>query len=98
MAGNLNNGFDRSMLEGGLMPGQMTQMGFARGGPVQAHQNYDALGGPLEHKDDARIRNVWKHNLKEEMATLRQLVDTYGYIAMVRVPMSHLKSRLTWSI
>jgi CCR4-NOT transcription complex subunit 7/8 len=63
----------------------MTQMGFARGGPVQAHQNYDGLGAPLETKDDARIRNVWKHNLKEEMATLRQLVDSYPYIAMVRI-------------
>lgn len=95
MAGNLNNGFDRSMLEGGLLPSQMAQMAFPRGGPVQAHQNYDALGGPLEPKDDARIRNVWKHNLKEEMATLRQLVDTYGYIAMVWVFVSSPGLRLT---
>lgn len=85
LAGNLNNGFDRGMLEGGLLPSQMAQMGFPRGGPVQAHQAYDGLGGPLENKDDARIRNVWKHNLKEEMATLRQLVDTYPYIAMVSI-------------
>jgi CCR4-NOT transcription complex subunit 7/8 len=85
LAGNLNNGFDRNMLDGPLLPSQMTQMGFARGGPVQAHQNYDGLGAPLETKDDARIRNVWKHNLKEEMATLRQLVDSYPYIAMVRI-------------
>lgn len=30
-----------------------------------------------------RIREVWKHNLAEEMATLRKLVDHYPYIAMV---------------
>jgi hypothetical protein len=71
------------MLDGSLLPGQMGQMGFARGGPVQGHQAFDGLSGPLENKDDARIRNVWKHNLKEEMENLRRLVDTYPYIAMV---------------
>ncbi|EFW99305.1 ccr4-not core complex subunit [Grosmannia clavigera kw1407] len=29
-----------------------------------------------------RIREVWKHNLHEEMASLRDLVDKYPYIAM----------------
>ncbi|KAK3322421.1 ccr4-not transcription complex subunit 7-like protein [Apodospora peruviana] len=29
-----------------------------------------------------RIREVWKHNLHEEMANLRDLVDKYPYIAM----------------
>ncbi|KAK4192077.1 ribonuclease H-like domain-containing protein [Podospora australis] len=29
-----------------------------------------------------RIREVWKHNLHEEMATLRDLVEKYPYIAM----------------
>jgi CCR4-NOT transcription complex subunit 7/8 len=82
MSGNLNNGFDRSMLDSGMLPGQISQMGFPRGGPVQSHHNYDGLGGPLENKDDTRIRNVWKHNLKEEMATLRALVRDYPYIAM----------------
>lgn len=71
------------MLDGSLLPSQMTQMGFARGGHVQGHQAFDGLGGPLENKDDARIRNVWKHNLKEEMENLRRLVDKYPYIAMV---------------
>ena len=31
-----------------------------------------------------RIREVWKNNLHEEMAVLRDLVDKYPYIAMVR--------------
>ncbi|KAG9240890.1 CAF1 family ribonuclease [Calycina marina] len=30
----------------------------------------------------ARIRDVWKHNLEEEMGILRQLVQQYPYIAM----------------
>ncbi|OCT54933.1 CCR4-NOT transcription complex subunit 7 [Cladophialophora carrionii] len=82
MTGNLNNGFDRTMLDGSLLPGQIPQMGFTRGGPVQGHQTFDGLSNPLDGKDDARIRNVWKHNLREEMDTLRRLVDTYPYIAM----------------
>lgn len=33
------------------------------------------------HKEDS-IRNVWKHNLEEEMAMIRQLVKRYNYVAM----------------
>ncbi|KAK1835179.1 ribonuclease H-like domain-containing protein [Podospora conica] len=29
-----------------------------------------------------RIREVWKHNLEEEMGNLRELIDKYPYIAM----------------
>jgi CCR4-NOT transcription complex subunit 7/8 len=54
-------------------------MGFGRGMPQ--HQGYDGLNQPGS-KDDLRIRNVWKHNLAQEMAILRQLVEDYPYIAM----------------
>lgn len=37
-----------------------------------------------------RIREVWKHNLHEEMATLRRLVDSYPYIAMVSLCVSRV--------
>ena len=36
-----------------------------------------------QHGNRGRIREVWKHNLHEEMAVLRELVDKYPYIAMV---------------
>lgn len=57
------------------------------------HQQSQALGverptragGPGK----ARIRDVWKHNLEEEMALLRELVEDYPYIAMVRESCSH---------
>lgn len=45
--------------------------------------------GMAEHQNTrtqpnrGRIREVWKHNLQEEMATLRDLVDKYPLIAMV---------------
>lgn len=39
----------------------------------------DAKAGAVK----SRIRDVWKHNLAQEMAVLRSLVDKYPYISMV---------------
>lgn len=66
------------------------QMGFARGAQMQQQQLHQAHDGrlALEPKAGAvktRIREVWKHNLAQEMATLRQLVEKYPYISMVRL-------------
>ncbi|KAH7326386.1 CAF1 family ribonuclease [Stachybotrys elegans] len=71
--------------------GQGARMGFAHG-PASAA----ALQQPpqvqhnvlMEHPtmrsqpNKGRIREVWKHNLHEEMAVLRDLVEKYPYIAM----------------
>ncbi|KAL1894704.1 CCR4-NOT core DEDD RNase subunit [Sporothrix stenoceras] len=48
------------------------------------HQLHAALGEPHQGRMPAkgRIREVWKHNLVEEMAAIRDLVDKYPYIAM----------------
>ena len=61
--------------------------------PMQHAQHAQQQGhGLAEHatraaQNKGRIREVWKHNLHEEMATLRDLVDRYPYIAMVgRIP------------
>ncbi|KAJ5908362.1 hypothetical protein N7495_001044 [Penicillium taxi] len=63
------------------------QMGFARGAQMQQQQlhqghdgrlSLDAKGGFAK----SRIRDVWKQNLNQEMATLRSLVDKYPYISM----------------
>ncbi|OJJ48217.1 hypothetical protein ASPZODRAFT_130170 [Penicilliopsis zonata CBS 506.65] len=64
------------------------QMGFARGAQMQQQQQLHQ--GPdgrltLDGKSAAvksRIRDVWKHNLAQEMAVLRQLVEKYPYISM----------------
>ncbi|KAK1756030.1 putative ccr4-not transcription complex subunit 7 protein [Echria macrotheca] len=48
---------------------------------LQAQQGH----GLAEHPSRAqrhRIREVWKHNLEEEIDTLRKLIDSYPYIAM----------------
>lgn len=46
----------------------------------QLHALAEPHAGRMQSR--GRIREVWKHNLVEEMATLRDLVDKYPYIAM----------------
>ncbi|EAA61814.1 hypothetical protein AN7628.2 [Aspergillus nidulans FGSC A4] len=63
------------------------QMGFARGAQMQQQQLHQAHDGrfTLEGKGGGvktRIRDVWKHNLAQEMAVLRHLVERYPYISM----------------
>ncbi|KAI9167489.1 CCR4-NOT transcription complex subunit [Paramyrothecium foliicola] len=72
---------------------QSARMGFAHG-PAAAAGLQPQHGGPVQHgvlmehptmraqPNKGRIREVWKHNLHEEMAALRDLVDRYPYIAM----------------
>ncbi|PNY29812.1 Uncharacterized protein TCAP_00273 [Tolypocladium capitatum] len=70
---------------------QNARMGFAHGPGLQQPQHG---GGQVQHNvlmehptmrtqpNKGRIREVWKHNLHEEMAVLRDMVDKYPYIAM----------------
>jgi len=64
---------------------------FQHGGQMQQqqqhlHQQSHSLGGERGPRaggaGKARIRDVWKHNLNEEMAVLMELVQEYPYIAM----------------
>lgn len=80
MAGNAAGAFERGIPDASMLQNQGAQLGYARGGPVQTHQTYDNM---QQAQEDPRIRNVWKGNLKQEMANLRALVDEYPYIAMV---------------
>jgi CCR4-NOT transcription complex subunit 7/8 len=61
------------------------QLSFAHGGlQQQGHNGMNEQGG-RGVVNKGRIREVWKHNLAEEMDTLRRLVDRYPYISMVSV-------------
>ncbi|KAI1854500.1 hypothetical protein JX265_007631 [Neoarthrinium moseri] len=70
------------------------RMGFAHGATLQQqqhpHQQSHGLGGEHTTRPSGaakgRIRDVWRHNLTEEMAILRELVDDYPYVSMVRRP------------
>lgn len=66
---------------------QQAQMSFAS---AALHQSHNGMvdGHPRAAGTKGRIREVWKGNLAEEMAVLRQLVDKYPYIAMVRLYIS----------
>ncbi|KFY47822.1 hypothetical protein V495_01796, partial [Pseudogymnoascus sp. VKM F-4514 (FW-929)] len=59
------------------------QISFAHGAALQqsAHSGINEQGG-RGVVNKGRIREVWKHNLAEEMDTLRRLVDRYPYISM----------------
>lgn len=60
------------------------------GATVLQQQQHGQQGGhsgmsdhPARIQAKGRIREVWKHNLEEEMAVLRNLVTKYPYVAMV---------------
>ncbi|CAM1502990.1 Fc.00g077660.m01.CDS01 [Cosmosporella sp. VM-42] len=73
--------------------GQSARMGFAHG-PGAAGLQQAQHGGQMQHNslmehptmraqpNKGRIREVWKHNLEEEMAVLREVVEKYKFIAM----------------
>ena len=41
------------------------------------------LAGPPRYAESPRIREVFRDNLAEEMALIRELIDRYPYISMV---------------
>lgn len=70
------------------------QMGFVRGAQMQQQQQQQLQQAHLGHDGrlaldakslpvKSRIRDVWKHNLAQEMHVLRGLVEKYPYISMV---------------
>lgn len=69
--------------------GHAARMGFANAGNnhPQQHQHQQSHGSMGDHpvrnpSNKGRIREVWKHNLHDEMATIRNLIDDYNYVAM----------------
>lgn len=80
-----------SAFNGGVLSGQgqglasvAAQQGFARGAAMQEHGNQQAEAALAGVKSGAmgRIREVWRHNLEQEMAVLRQLILKYPYVSM----------------
>jgi CCR4-NOT transcription complex subunit 7/8 len=83
MSGGFGAGNGLGMPGGTGLASQAAQMSFA-GASVQ-QQGHNMGENPSRTTNKGRIREVWKGNLHEEMAILRQLVEKYPYIAMVRM-------------
>lgn len=59
------------------------QQGFARGAAMQESTHAaDAASLGLKSGANGRIREVWRHNLDQEFAVLRQLILKYPYVSM----------------
>ncbi|KAF6837877.1 CCR4-NOT transcription complex subunit 7 [Colletotrichum plurivorum] len=84
----LNGGFPLGADTG--LGGHAARMSFHAANLQQQQHGQGQHNFALEHsgaparttQNKGRIREVWKHNLVEEMAVLRELVDRYPYIAM----------------
>lgn len=71
-----------SSFNGGILGGQgqglasvAAQQGFARGAAMQEHTHQaEAAGMAMKSGASGRIREVWRHNLDQEMAILRQMI------------------------
>lgn len=92
-ANGLAAGFGGGTLGGSTLGGgtglasSAAMSGFAHGAQLQQQQAREAMRrGSVQTKGQRgnRIREVWNHNLNEEMQTLRELVEKYPYISMVR--------------
>ena len=65
-------------------------MAFGHGAAMQQQQQHRETlrrgSGASKSQSRSRIRDVWKGNLAQEMAALRDLIDKYPYISMVSTP------------
>lgn len=90
MSGGMNAGGGFGVGSDTGLGSQSARMSFAHGAHLQQQQQHAqqqsqaAMGEhPTRTQAKGRIQEVWKHNLDEEMAVLRDLVLEYKYIAMV---------------
>lgn len=58
----------------------MSSLGGGTGMP--AHSVAAAAAAAAQANEECGIRDVWRHNLEEEFRNIRQIVQTYHYVAM----------------
>ena len=84
-AGFADTGFGSQSARLGFHAPQVTNMQPPHHGGGHQHHGLAEHHHIRPNQNRGRIREVWKSNLKEEMAVLRDLVEKYNYIAMVGV-------------
>lgn len=72
---------------------QAAMAGFAQGAALQQREAMRRASGGNKGHMKSRIRDVWKSNLAQEMANLRELVEKYPYISMVSRLRDHFHTR-----
>ena len=86
-ANGLATGFGGGGLGGGTgLASNAAISGFAHGAQIQQQQAREAIrrgSTATKAQKQTRIREVWQHNLAQEMQNLRDLVEKYPYISMV---------------
>lgn len=56
---------------------------FASLGSAGVQHNSAAVAAAVQQSnEDCGIRDVWRHNLEEEFRNIREIVQTYNYVAM----------------
>lgn len=70
------------------LDGHEARLRFAHGAQMQQDAAMGRVQDGTKGIAGQRIRDVWKHNLHQEMELLRSLVEKYPYISMVSHPLS----------
>ena len=65
------------------LDGHEARLRFAHGAQMQQDAAMGRVQDGTKGIAGQRIREVWKHNLHQEMELLRSLVEKYPYISMV---------------
>jgi CCR4-NOT transcription complex subunit 7/8 len=95
-SGGLAPGFgsNASLIAGGTGLGsEAAQMGFRHGANLQQQQAMRRGGNQGKQGPRSRVRDVWAGNLAQEMQNLRELVEKYPYISMVRRLRTRVRSQ-----
>lgn len=88
---SLSNGgghFGGALGTPGGLGSQEAQIRFARGALQESQgqlAGHDGLTTAAGARGPTRIREVWKHNLHQEMAMIRGLIERYPFVSMVRM-------------
>lgn len=59
-----------------------TMSSLGGGGGLPVHGVSAAAAAAAQANEECGIRDVWHHNLEEEFRNIRQIVQTYHYVAM----------------
>lgn len=78
------------------LDGHEARLRFAHGAQMQQDAAMGRAQDGPKGLAGQRIRDVWKHNLHQEMELLRSLIEKYPYISMVSEPLPFRIAHIFW--